>query len=251
MAKIKLGGKGEVILQTCLTDGQISKFNTLFKHVIVEKNSTCLPLNELHGVLLTNSKQKARSIIKNYNHVVGNYLIYDPVQLKKFEGNSGIRPIGLYLLLEQLAIDYPKKAIEYKASLSLVAYVVAVNEQLALISKFAGQKMDADLSKLIEKLKQIHSVCQISGEAFIGNEEKHAHHITAVSEAPYLMRSEQNLLIVKKHVHDGYHHWVSHHKQSIDASSLRQYAKSKGYSTIYIHKPRDKREQSELNLSLY
>jgi hypothetical protein len=235
MPVFDLGGKGKITVQTCLTDGQLSKFKTLFKHIIINGNSACLPLDELHGVFLTNSKKTARNIVHNYNHVVGNFLIYDPVKLKIYESNSGIRPIGLYLLLEQLALDNPKRAIEYRASLSLVAYIVAVNEQLALISKFASQEMNAELSKLINKLKQFHSVCQLSGELFIGSEEKHAHHVMAVSEAPCLMTSEKNLLIIKKHIHDDYHHWASKKKLSIDRLSLIEYAKNKGYSTIYIH----------------
>jgi hypothetical protein len=236
MAVINIGGAGKVTLQTCLTDGQISKFNALFKHVIVDGSSAYLPLNELHGALLTNSKKTAQNIIKNYHHIVGNYLVYDPVILKKYEGNSGISPIGLYLLLEQLAIDNPRRAIEYKASLSLVAYIVATNEQIALISKFVSKEINAELTKLIDRLKKIHFICQISGEAFMGEEEKHAHHVTAISEAPYLMVSEENLLIVKKHVHDGYHNWISQQKRSINAASLMEYAKNKGYSTIYIKK---------------
>lgn len=235
MPVFDLGGKGKVTVQTCLTDGQLSKFKTLFKHIIINGNSACLPLDELHGVLLTNSKKTAKNIVHNYNHIVGNFLIYDPAKLQIYESNSGIRPIGLYLLLEQLAIDNPKRAIEYKASLSLVAYIVAVNEQLALISKFASQEMSAELSKLINRLKQFYSVCQLSGELFIGSEEKHAHHIMAVSEAPYLMKSEKNLLIIKKRIHDDYHHWVNKQKRSIDRLSLIEYARDKGYSTIYIH----------------
>jgi hypothetical protein len=235
MAVFDLGGKGKVTVQTCLSDRQLSKFNTLFKHLIVHGNAACLPLDELHGVLLTNSRITAKNIVHNYNRLVNNYLIYDPIKLKHYESNSGIRPIGLYLLLEQLAVDNPKRAVEYKASLSLVAYIVAVNEQLALISKFASQDMSAELSKLISKLKQFHSVCQLSGEIFIGSEEKHAHHVIAVSEAPYLMTSEKNLLIIKKRIHDEYHHWASKKKRSIDRLSLIEYAKDKGYSTIYIH----------------
>jgi hypothetical protein len=235
MPVFDLGSKGKVTVQTCLTDGQLSKFKTLFKHIIVHGNNACLPLDELHGVLLTNSKKTARNIVHNYSHVVANFLIYDPVKLSAYQSNSGIRPIGLYLLLDQLAIDNPKRAIEYRASLSLVAYIVAVNEQLSLIAKFASQEMNAELSNLINRLKQFHSVCQLSGEVFIGSEEKHAHHVVAVSEAPNLMTSEKNLLIIKKHVHDDYHHWVSKKKWSIDRLSLIEYAKDKGYSTIYIH----------------
>jgi hypothetical protein len=222
---------GKLILPTRLTKGQVSKFNILPDNIIVDGNSVYLSMDKLHGVLLTNSSQSAKNIINNYYGIVRFHVVRDLTNGKIL----GIRPIGLYLLLEQLATDNPQRAVEYRASLSLVSYLISANQKVDYASESAAKEVNTEAAKVVSKLKRIHPVCQLSRVAFTGTEEKHAHHIVAASVAPDSIASAANILIIKKPIHQDYHNWVSQNGRSVDRNSLIEYARTKGYSTIYSH----------------
>lgn len=231
MSVYNLEKDGKLTVQTCLSKGQVSKFNLLPGSIIVDGNSAYLSVEKLHGILFTNSRQTGKDIVNNYYHIVRNYLVRD-----QNDGRIlGVKPLGLYSLLEQLATDNPSRATQYRTSISAISCLISVNPELNVKSSSASREAATEQSKLISKLKRSHSFCQLSAVAFSSAEEKHAHHIVAASVAPDLIAHAQNILIIRKEVHCDYHNWASQYKQSIDRPSLIEYAQSKGYSTDYSH----------------
>jgi hypothetical protein len=221
---------GKVTLHTTLTQGQVNKFSGLAKQIIVEGNSAYIPIKELHGVLLTTSRVKAAAIVNHYENLVKPYLVTDKIVFQKLGIQSVIRPVGVYNLLEQLALDRPGRATEYRASLALLTCIVAQYPQLMLNAAIAAKALDSRTKVLINKLKALHNICQLSGQEFAFKEEKHAHHIEGVSESPELMAVEDNIIIIKRWLHDDYHEWASKGEYPLNRISLRYYARHKGYS---------------------
>ena len=70
-----IASDGEIVLETTLTNGQISKFNSLVRNIIVEGGAAYIPIDKLHGVLLTNSRQRAIAIVNNHKDIVKAYLV--------------------------------------------------------------------------------------------------------------------------------------------------------------------------------
>jgi hypothetical protein len=222
--------EGKITLHTILRQGQVNKFRGLAKKIIIEGNSAYIPIGELHGVLLTTSREKAKAIVNSYEDLVKSYLVRDKVLFQKYGIQSAIRPVGVYNLLEQLAMDRPSRATEYRASLGLLACIVAQYPQLVLNATIAAKTLDAKTSALIDKLKALHNICQLSGQEFMLNEEKHAHHIEGVSESPGLVATESNIIIIKRWLHEDYHEWATKNEYPLNRISLRYYAKYKNYS---------------------
>jgi hypothetical protein len=219
---------GVVTMQTTLSKGQVAKFSGLARKIIIEGNSAYIPITELHGVLLTNSKVKAAIIVENYQDLVKPYLVTDKVLFQKYGIQSAIRPVGMYNLLEQLALDRPSRATEYRASLTLLSCIVAQYPQLVLNAAIAAKALEARTRTLIDNLKKQHVICQLSGQEFMLDDEKHAHHIEGVSESPGLVAEESNIIIIKRWLHDDYHEWAAKNEYPLNRISLRYYAKYKG-----------------------
>jgi hypothetical protein len=228
MQKIELGEGGKITLETTLTNGQVAKFNSLVRNLIINNGAAYLPIDELHGVLLTNSRERAKTIINNYSDVVKGYLVSIPNELSKHgDGvSSSIAPIGIYSLLETLARDNPKKANDYRASLTLLSYIIAKHPQLALSSQIKAKQNEAIENSVIAKLKRKHTICQLSEELFVDDtDEKHAHHIEGKSEDPSLAFDEQNLIIIKGSIHKAYHSWVIENQREVTRATLKNFAR--------------------------
>lgn len=48
--------------------------------MIIEGGAAYIPIDKLHGVLLTNSRQRAIAIVNNHKDIVKAYLVRDPIQ---------------------------------------------------------------------------------------------------------------------------------------------------------------------------
>ncbi|MEA5467504.1 hypothetical protein [Spirulina sp. 06S082] len=230
MKKIKLDKKGEIVLQTTLTQGQVSKFNKLIQRLIVEDGAAYIPINELHGVLLTNSRDRAKTIVNNHQDIVKNFLVRDRIRFQKYNVSAAIKPVGLYLLLETLAQTNPKRANDYRASLALLSYIIASYPQLSFSSQQKAKYKNAEKSSVVGRLKRNHQKCQLSGQYFTDEDEKHVHHIEGASEDPALATDENNLIVIKGIIHEHYHTWLIRSQKSITRNTLRMYAKQNGYS---------------------
>lgn len=227
MAKVKLNENNEVLLKTTLTKYQVSKFNALNENLVVKSGAAYVPLGELHGVLLTNSKKNARDIVNAHRSFVKNYLV---PSLDTAIDQPYIRPIGLQILLDQLALENPKRATDYRASAALLTYIVAAHPQLAIAGLIEAKSTQSAKEQLFKKLKKKYKKCQLSGDIFEQGVEKHVHHIVAESINPGLAADENNLVVISGEVHDGYHDWVCEHNLEINRASLKNYARKYGYA---------------------
>lgn len=229
MPRISLSQNNEVALPVTLTAGQVAKFNSLANKLIVKNGAAYIPLNELHGVLLTNSRQSAINIINAYRDIVRPFLV-DTLEIP-----GAIVPIGVYTLLEQLAVDKSRRALEYRASLTLLACIVGSNPQLAFEAQRIGDSQTRSRALTIARLKRKHRFCQLCREQFGNDGRKHAHHIIGESERPDLAADENNILIIKESIHDAYHAWVNERGCAISGATLRNFARHNGYSTDWLN----------------
>jgi hypothetical protein len=229
MEKIVLNNNSEIILKTTLSKGQVAKFNSLQKELVVNNGAAYLSVNHLHGALLTRSKDIARSIVQAYRDTLRIYLV-DADDLGVKSDQDFIRPIGIQVLLDQLARDRPEKAGDYRASSALLAYIVAAYPQLAVSSSREAKKLASFKDALIRRLKSRHKICQLTGQPFSEEHEKHVHHIVAESINPSLATDKNNLIVIRGKVHDEYHAWVNSHPDiEVSRASLRNFARKKGY----------------------
>ena len=120
----------------------------------------------LHGILLTNSKERATTIIENYKEIVRPFLTRDS-RFQKYKVSAVITPQGLYNLLEVLASDNPKRANEYRASHVVLAYLIATHPQLAISSHGKAKNEERQKNSITGKLKRTHKICQLCEKDFI------------------------------------------------------------------------------------
>jgi hypothetical protein len=222
-------------VKTTFTPNQLNKFRLLSKKIIVANGAAYLPIDELHGVLLTNSRKIAIKIVNNHDYLIKNYLVRDKLKFPNCPFSIAIKPMGICLLLDRLANENPRRAAEYRESSYILGYIIASNPELKVQSQEIAKKQAVDMQALIHKLKKVHSVCQLSGKPFQLGEQKHAHHIESKACRPELMAEESNLIIISKEAHDSYHAWLFSNSTDIDRLSLIKYAQSEGYSTDYSH----------------
>jgi hypothetical protein len=230
MNGIEILENGNFILETTLTKRQVSKFKSLVKNLIIENGNAYVPINELHGVLLTSGKSKAQTIVNNHSDVVKAYLVREPILFEKYKVSSAISPVGLYNLLEELAKENPAKATEYRASLALLSTIIANHPQLALSAQKEAKIQKSINNSIIAKLKKKNKTCQLSHIDFTNDDEKHVHHIEGKSEDPSLVNDEKNLIVIKGTIHHDYHRWLSKKGYPINIGTLKLYAKEKNYS---------------------
>ena len=236
MPQIKLGQDETLVFDSVLTQAQVAKFNGLAKGIIVVGTSPYLRLDELHGVLFTQSKQAAKDLVMNHNDLVRPYLVTDKVLFDNIKPKlqSAIKPMGVYLLLEYLAEINPRKALHYRAGLGLLALILANHPQLMVASLTAGHQMDQQSQAVMDAMKQQHKICQLTGVPFAGGQAKHVHHIECASLNPGLAAEPSNLVVIHEWVHDEYHQWTAHNKLPVCRATIGLYAIKKGFSTPFV-----------------
>jgi len=229
MQRIVLSDDNEIVLKTTLSKGQVAKFNSLLNELVLKNGAAYLSIKHLHGALLTRSKDGAKSIVQAYRDTLRIYLVIAD-ELEVQSEHDFIRPIGVQILLDQLAMDKPQRASDYRASAALLAYIVAAHPQLAVDSSGEAKKLASFKAALIRKLKAKHQDCQLTGQSFGPEHEKHVHHIVAESINPGLAAAEDNLIVITGTVHDEYHAWINTIPGAeISRATLRNFARQKGY----------------------
>lgn len=230
MGKIKLNQDNEVALRTTLSKYQVAKFNAMNENLLIKNGVAYVSLNELHGVLLTRSRDDAKEIIRQYRNILRTFLI-DADDLGQYDedGTGYVLPVGLYILLEQLAQDRPKRALDYRASIALLAYLVAGHPQLVMASLIQDKNLASAEQAVMTRLKRKYSRCQLSGCGFTRGNEKHIHHIEPRATAPALAADERNLVVITGEVHDAYHEWITESKVAVSRASLRNFCRLNNY----------------------
>ena len=205
MSKIQLNENNEVALRTTLSKHQIAKFNAMTDSLVIRNGVAYVSTRELHGVLLTRGRDDAREIVNQYRNILRTFL-FDADDLDIDIQDTGyVLPTGLYILLSQLAFDRPKRALDYRASIALLAYIVAGHPQLAMASLIQDRGLASKEQAIMSRLKRNHTHCQLSGYDFSQGGEKHVHHIEPRATAPALAADENNLIVITGEVHDAYH----------------------------------------------
>ncbi|MEA5449433.1 hypothetical protein VB780_12690 [Leptolyngbya sp. CCNP1308] len=98
-------------------------------------------------------------------------------------------------------------------------------------SSIEAKKLDSIKDALIKRLKSKYQACQLTGQVFGREHEKHVHHIVAESINPALAADEDNLIVICGAVHDEYHAWVANISGAeISRATLRNFSRQKGYS---------------------
>jgi hypothetical protein len=216
--------------ETCLTPLQLAKFRGLIDGLIVADNTAYLRLGELHGVLLTKSKQQARDMVMANRDLLMPYLVTDPIKFKPFGVSSAIKPAGIYLLLDRMASRKAIRAPEYRASLAILCFIMAKHPGVALGDWKNAKAQFQATSKAMRTVKDKHSVCQLTGHPFYSGDEKHVHHIEGKSENPSMADDTSNLVVIHGWVHDDYHSWASRKGMPVCRASFWFYADKRGYS---------------------
>ncbi len=230
MKPLRLQDDNSLSLHTTLTQYQISKFNALYdKLIITPAGQPLVPIDELHGVLLTNSRKSARAILSNYIELIKNYIVHT-------DEYRGINPIGLYAVLQKLSMANPRRAKAYYDSAAVLAYIIARHPQILMHSNVAAVHQSVKQTALVRRLKKRYAICQLSGLPFYDGEEKHVHHIEGQSENPSLAAEESNLVVLKGHIHMDYHSWLGKQGLDICSGTLKYYAMKNGYESTAIGK---------------
>jgi hypothetical protein len=228
---IDLGDQGQLNIDTDLSQKQIAKFKGLIDGLIVVDNTAYLRLDELHGVLLTSSKQQAQEIVNVHRDLMKPYFVTDKVKFAPFGVIAAIKPAGMYVLLDRLATINAKRAPEYRSSLVVLSYIMAKHPGVRLGDwKNAKAQFDS-VTKAMRNLKKLHIACQLTGHPFHSGDEKHVHHIEGRSENPSLAADANNLVVLHNWVHNDYHSWVIERGMPVCRASLFFYADRRGYST--------------------
>lgn len=231
-SRIQLNANNEVTLGTRLSKGQISKFNALQDNLVIKNGTAYVSTDELHGVLLTRGRKDARAIIRNYQDTLRIYFV-DPEDLgiETIDAPDYIRPVGLYILLEQLAEDRPQRARDYRASHALLACIVAGNAQLTMHADQLAAVSESSKRSVIRQVKSAHTACQISGHVFGKGDEKHVHHIEPEFSAPALAADKNNLIVIAEQIHHDYHGWIDRSPElEINRGTLRNFCRRNQYS---------------------
>ena len=231
MSKIQLNENNEVALRTTLSKYQVAKFNAMTDNLVIRNGVAYVSTRQLHGVLLTRSRDDAKEIVNQYRDILRNFL-FDADELGVYSQDEGyVLPTGLYVLLGQLAVDRPRRALDYRASIALLAYIVAGHPQLALASLIRDRDLTSQEQAVMLRLKSKATHCQISGYDFAQGGEKHVHHIESRATAPALAANESNLLVITGGIHDAYHAWVNSSKGlAVSRASLRNFCRLNGYT---------------------
>ena len=207
-----------ITIETDLSCRQLSKFKCLFDHMKIENGRAYLPINEMHGVLLTNSRQSAVNIIRAHSKLV-----------KPHQKGEYLCPSGVYALLEALSDENPAKALGYRASITLIAAELANNSELAKSTQIAATNRRWSTMNTINEIKRKATHCALSGEKFKGN--CHIHHIEGKSEQPDLIDEPTNLIPLTTKIHKKYHAWVTANNKAITRQTLKEFAKRHGYNS--------------------
>ena len=232
MTRIQLNSNNEIALRTSLSKGQISKFNALQDKLVIKNGTAYVSTDELHGVLLTRGRKDAISIVNRYRDTLRIYFVKPcDLDIEAIDASDFIRPVGLYILLEQLAEDRPQKARNYRASHAFLSCIVAGHPQLAMDSDVNGELAEATKKGVMRQVKQRHDSCQLSGYVFAKGDQKHVHHIEPEATAPALAADENNMVVITKAIHDEYHAWTDANEGlEVSRSSLRNFCRRNEYS---------------------
>ncbi|MBN8564121.1 MAG: hypothetical protein J0L70_26655 [Leptolyngbya sp. UWPOB_LEPTO1] len=209
-------------IETDLSPGQLNKFKSLFAKMQLRDGKAYFPTSEMHGVLLTHSKQNALNIIKAHLRFVQPYIWQE-------NDDQYLKHIGIDILLEQLGEESPKKKTQYLAARAYISAWLANNPEVFKDAQLTGQELDRKKISAMQSVRNKATHCALSGKPFGQGVECHVHHIEGVSEQPDLATDPKNLIAICEDIHKAYHSWVNSQGGSVTRATLKQFAALHGY----------------------
>ena len=216
--------KSVVEIETDLSLRQLSKFKILFKEKKLINGKVYFPTSQMHGVLLTQSKQSALNIIQRHLRFVQPYI-------ENINDDQYLKHIGADVLLDRLGEENPKKKTQYWAARAYISAYLANSPEIFKDAELAGQKLDKEKIKAVQVIKKGAKRCALSEKDFEKGVECHIHHVEGVSERPDLASDPKNLIALCEDVHREYHAWVNSRKESVTRATLKQFARAHNYKT--------------------
>ncbi|MTJ09336.1 hypothetical protein [Anabaena sp. UHCC 0204] len=211
-------------IETDLSRTQLSKFKKLFTLMKLINGKTYFPTSEMHGVLLTQSKQNAINIIQSHLKFIQQYVL-------NIDDSLYIKHIGIDVLLDTLGEENPKKKIQYLAARAYISAFLANNSDVFKDSMLRGIELDKEQIQAMQYVKKNSKHCTLTLKRFQKGIKCHIHHIEGVSERPDLATDVKNLLPLCEDVHTEYHQWVISNQKSVTRATLKHFAKEKKYET--------------------
>lgn len=213
-------------IEANLSPHQFSKFKSLFAQMQLLKGKVYFPPSEMHGVLLTNSRQGAMNIVKAHLRHVQPYI-------ENIDDKQYIKHIGVDVLLEALGEENPRKKTLYLAARAYIAGKLANDPEIYKDAQLQANEQDKKKAQAMHSVKKQATQCALSGAKFGKGTDCCAHHIEGASEQPELVTDIKNLIALTRVVHEEYHSWVIAEKQSVTRATLKRFAKVHNYSTAW------------------
>ncbi|MFN6200660.1 MAG: hypothetical protein ACLBM7_13835 [Dolichospermum sp.] len=213
-------------IETDLSRTQLSKFKKLFTLMKLINGKAYFPTSEMHGVLLTQSKQNAINIIQSHLKFIQPYVL-------NIDDSLYIKHVGIDVLLDILGQENPKKKIQYLAARAYISAFLANNPDVFKDSMLRGIELDKEQIQAMQYVKKNSKHCALTLRPFQKGIKCHIHHIEGVSERPDLATDVKNLLPLCEDVHTEYHQWVISHQKNVTRATLKHFAKEKKYETSW------------------
>lgn len=210
-------------IEVDLTDGQLNKFKKLFNSISLCNHKAYFLAREMHGVLLTNSRQSAMNIITSHLRFIQPYI-------ETFDRDMYIKHIGVDILLDKMSEENPKKRVQYLAVRAYISAQLANDSNIFRDAVFEAIQIDRKRIQAMQWVRARVEKCELSGVSS-KDVEIDIHHIEGVSEQPDLATDVKNLIPLDKKIHKEYHAWAIKEGQPVTRASLKQFAKKHGYST--------------------
>ncbi|MDF5718019.1 MAG: hypothetical protein PUP93_30180 [Rhizonema sp. NSF051] len=211
-------------IETNLLPGQLNKFKKLFAAMKLIDGKAYFPQSEMHGVLLTQSRQVAINRITAHLDIIQQYVFNEG-------DNMYIKHIGIDNLLDKLAEDNPKKKIQYLAVRAYISACLANNPEVFKDAELRIDKIENQVKDVMAYIRKNALKCVLSGKPFTSSGQCHVHHVEGVSERPDLQAVASNLLPVWNEIHTDYHRWANNSQKMVTRATLKEFARIHGYRT--------------------
>ncbi len=212
-------------LDTDLTNGQVRKFSSFFKSMIIVDHRSYFSTSEMHGVLLTRSKAEATNKLENQLSYITNYL-------KNINDDRYIKLIGVDILLDRLCEVDPRKQHQYLASKAVINTWAANNAEIFKDGQLRAIEKEHEQVRVMQWVKRNATHCLLSGKS-AQEVQLDIHHIFGAAEKPELATEVHNLIPLSKDIHKAYHSWVLMQGGAVNRASLKRFALIHRYSTSW------------------
>ena len=211
-------------IETDLSPGQLNKFKKLFAAMKLINGKAYFPESEMHGVLLTQSRQTAKNKIQANLSEIQQYAL-------NIDDNLYIKHIGIDILLDKLSESNPRKKIQYLSVRAYISSYLANSPDVFKDAVLRANEIEKKVISVMDSIRKNALKCALSGKPFTSSVECHVHHVEGVSERPDLQAVASNLLPVWNEIHTDYHRWANQNQKMVTRATLKEFAVIHKYRT--------------------